>query len=120
MCIVKPAPYYGSYLLTEIEADLTVMHECQLKATSISMSAFARRYRDDTDRLIKSLKQYIKFYTLWKSLQKLWAYMTPIFNGSELGAQMVKQYEAFKELDWKYRASVEILDGCKRITCAAF
>ena len=95
MCIVKPAPFHGSYLLTEIEADLTVMQECQLKAISISMSAYARRYRDDTDRLIKSLKQYIKFYTLWKSLQKLWAYMTPIFYGSELGAQMVQQYDAF-------------------------
>ena len=65
------------------------------KANSISMSAYARRYRDDSDRLIKTLKQLIKFFTLWKSLQKLWAYMTPIFYGSELGAQMVKQYDAF-------------------------
>ena len=51
-------------------------------------SIYAKRFREDIDRLIKVIKQMIKFYSLWRSLQKLWAYMTPIFYGSDLQEQM--------------------------------
>ena len=76
--------YQGSYLFSDVESDLLVMKECLIKANSIVQSIYAKRHRADIETLIKNTKQMLKFYSLWKNLQKLWAYMTPIFYGSDL------------------------------------
>ena len=85
-CIVKPISYQGTYLLAEIEVDIGVMEECLMKANSVSASIHAKRYRHQIDRLLKTLKTMIKFFNIWKAVQKLWAYMTPIFHGSDLAS----------------------------------
>ena len=71
-----------------MESDLIVMKECLLKVNSIVNSIYAKRFRDLIDTAIKTIKQMIRFFGQWKSLQKLWAYMTPIFYGSDLKTQM--------------------------------
>ena len=58
--------------------------ECQLKANGIVQSTYARRYREPIERLVKMVKQMVKFYNKWLGVQKLWAYMVPIFSGSDL------------------------------------
>ena len=81
-------PFQKSFLIAEIEPDLTIIKEAQLKTTSISTSPYAKRYRDAIDQLLKNIRGMIKFFGLWKNLQKLWAYMTPIFFDSDLPDQM--------------------------------
>ena len=39
-------------------------------------------------------------------MQKLWAYMTPIFFGTDLQRQMEKQYATFVKADKQYRVNV--------------
>ena len=39
----------------------------------------------------------------WKSVQKLWAYLTPIFLGSDLISTMEKHYNQFIKVDRQYR-----------------
>ena len=82
--MVKWIGYQGSFLLVEVERDLIVMKECQLKANGIVQSTYARRYREPIERLVKMVKQMVKFYNKWLGVQKLWAYMVPIFSGSDL------------------------------------
>ena len=67
-CIVKAVNYHSSYLLAEVEADITVMKECQLKANSVSSSVYAKRFKETIERLQKNLKAMIKFFSQWKAL----------------------------------------------------
>ena len=43
-CVIKIMHFQGSYLFSEVEADLIVMKECLLKANSIVHSSYAKRY----------------------------------------------------------------------------
>ena len=119
-CVIKAMSYQGSFLITDVDNDLVVMRECQLKATSIVHSQFARRYRESIEILCKQLKQMIKFFSLWKGLQKLWAYMSPIFLESEIASQLGEQYKIFTRTDAQYRKAVERLEGGARVTYSQF
>lgn len=49
--VLKPMVFQGSFLLAEIDNDLIMMKECQLKAFSISQSAYSRRFKEQIERL---------------------------------------------------------------------
>lgn len=119
-CVIRPMPYQGSFLLQDVEVDLAIIKECQLKANSISQSAYSKRFRESIDRLVIILRTMVKFYTAWKGMQKLWAYMTPIFFHSDLSQQMKTQSEVFFAVDKNYRAAVKRLGTGATITYKRF
>lgn len=113
--------YQESYLLIDIEPDLIVMRECQIKAASIASSNYAKRFKAQIDELLLHLKQIIKFYEKWRAMQKLWAYMSPIFHGTvNMEQQMEEQYDTFMRMDRQYRQAVMILDSGRRVTYKRF
>jgi hypothetical protein len=54
----------------------------------LSHSQYARYFKERIDRLEKELKEMISFFHTWKALQKIWAYLIPIFSQKDLMSQM--------------------------------
>ena len=75
--------------------------------TSIQHNTFARYYRERIDRLCLELKKIIQFFTLWKDLQKYWAYLLPIFEHKDIALQMPDQHETFRQIDEIYRSEIK-------------
>lgn len=62
-CFIKHMSFQRSYLLAEIDSDILVMKECQLKAFSISGSSYAKgNLREQIEKISKQLKLMIKFF----------------------------------------------------------
>jgi len=60
------------------------LEEAEIKNAAMINSTFSRYYKDRMDRLERDIKDLIVFYSTWKSLQKLWAYLMPIFNQKDM------------------------------------
>jgi len=86
--VIIPYRDTGSYIIKGIDDFILILEECEQKCASLSHSQFARYFKERIDRLEKELKEMITFYRIWKSLQKIWAYLTPIFSQKDLMSQM--------------------------------
>ena len=48
----------------------------------------------------------IAFFTVWRDLQKYWAYLLPIFEQKDIALQMKESYDIFNKIDKSYRMEV--------------
>jgi hypothetical protein len=79
-------PYKDTYglVVKGIDDYLMTLEEAEIKNAAMINSTFSRYYKDRMDRLERDIKDLIVFYSTWKSLQKLWAYLMPIFNQKDM------------------------------------
>ena len=97
----------GTSILRGLEDDLAQFQECDLKVSSIAHNQFAKVFKDRLDRIGRDLRFLIEFYSVWKDLQKYWAYLLPIFEQKDIAVQMKQSYDIFMKIDKIYRAEID-------------
>lgn len=92
--------------MRNLEEDLAQFAEAELKCTSIGHNAFAKHHRDKIEVITKDLRYLIAFFTVWRDLQKYWAYLLPIFEQKDIALQMKESFDIFNKIDKSYRDEV--------------
>ena len=86
LCKIIPQEYKEtkSYVLKNVDEDLALFKECELRIISIAYNSYAKIYKDKIERLLKDLKFVVNFFTHWKDVQKYWAYLMPIYSQKDI------------------------------------
>lgn len=103
--------YRDSYILKNLQRDLSNFTECTLKINSIASNPAARTFKERIERILKELNRINYFFSMWNDLQKFWAYLLPIFAQRDISTHMPEQYKRFVEIDSIYRREVAVAES---------
>ena len=120
-CKISPQQYKetNSFVLKNVDEDLEIFKECDLRIVSIAYNTYSKIYKDKIEGLQKEVRFVVNFFTYWKDVQKYWAYLLPIFQQRDIANQMPEPCKSFKRVDSIYRYEMEIV-GKKQLTYKSF